>query len=101
PPPQGGREQAVLAAIHCPSTPPERNAHMRSRHLPQGERVTECAARSSRNLPRCSVFRVLQHNTFTCKLVADAISLLEVLCFARSVAGINQRFDLSWVQASF
>src|SRR5262245_56628532 len=68
--------------------------------LPLWERVTEFAARSSRNLPSCAALRVFEHNSHRRKLVADAICLLEIPGPAGGVAGIDQRHDLVLVDVA-
>src|SRR5262245_16822890 len=47
--------------------------------LPQGERETECAARSSRNLPGGTILGVVQHDAHSKELVTDAIGFFEIL----------------------
>src|SRR3989442_5231549 len=51
-----------------------------ARHpLPQGERVSECAARSSRHLPGVAVLRILKPYAHGGQLVSDAIGFGKIL----------------------
>src|SRR5712691_3506359 len=60
----------------------------RAPHLPLRERVSECAARSSRHLPLgLAVLGVFEDDAHLGKLIADAIGLGKILGFASGVAG--------------
>src|SRR5262249_27240539 len=65
--------------------PPHPPRGFAARHpLPQGQRVSEFAARSSFHLPRGGpVLMVLELDAHRLELVADAVRLREVLRFAR------------------
>src|SRR6266581_69368 len=68
--------------------------------LPQGERVTEFASQSSRNLPRRSVFRIRQHDAHCLEFITNTIGLLKILCLARDVARVDHCLNLGLVDAS-
>jgi len=97
-----GRSPEPPHPPHGPAKLAEPQASLNARHpLPQGERVSEYAPRSSLDLPdRGAVLLVLKLNAYRFELVADTVGLLEVSRLAGGVATVNQRIDLTLVHAS-
>src|SRR6266545_1302978 len=109
----GGLGARELTCAHCGRQtryllPPELGpARVRHYEWPKSdisdfgwERVTECAACSSRNLPRCSAFRIRQNDAHRFEFIPNTIGLLEILRLARSVPRIDECLNLGLVDAS-
>src|SRR5262249_26169320 len=74
--------------------PPHPPRGFAARHpLPQGERVSGRASRSSRDLPGGAVLRVLQYYAHCRELVTDAVCLPEIFGFTCCITLANERRD--------